>query len=275
MSLQMKLVFLINRILILMICDLTLVFAQAKIGHRYDLEALSSSVAFLKSEHLATKPYGTGFFIVENNHLFLITAAHISKFLDKKSTVTIKGSGDIPLTYNIGNLINISHELVWIKHNKADIALLKLNPDPETFIKLQGHFLPSSILEIEKKAPHRAKILTVLGFPLSLGVKGVFSPISKETKSASGLLNLLRADTKIMATFFVTQDPSIGGYSGAPVFDTGLPYSTSNTAIYVDMRETKILGIVHGTISDKTGGKLGAIVPSYYIVETIKMALNK
>lgn len=31
-----------------------------------------------------------------------------------------------------------------------------------------------------------------------------------------------------------------------------------------------VVGLVHGTLSDDTGGKMGAIVPSYYILEAIE-----
>jgi hypothetical protein len=34
--------------------------------------------------------------------------------------------------------------------------------------------------------------------------------------------------------------------------------------------EPRIVGLVHGTLSDSTGGKMGAIVPSFLILETLE-----
>ena len=74
-----------------------------------------------------------------------------------------------------------------------------------------------------------------------------------------------RADTKAMAVFFVTQDPSVGGFSGAPVLDTGLPYSTDNASVVADGRSLQIVGVVHATVSDNTGGKMGVVTPAHLL----------
>jgi len=134
--------------------------------------------------------------------------------------------------------------------------------------------LPLDMLDATANAPLRAITITVLGFPLALGVQGSFSPISRETKAASGLLEIPRADTKKPASFFITQDPSIGGFSGAPVLDTGLPYRSEQAALFIDMRPMKIVGIVHGTLSDDTGGKLGAVTPAHLLRTFIEAELG-
>ena len=76
-----------------------------------------------------------------------------------------------------------------------------------------------------------------------------------------------------MSTFFITQDLSIGGFSGAPVFDTRLPYSSENVGLFVQVgSEPRIVGLVHGTLSENTGGKLGATVPSFVILQVLEQA---
>src|SRR5206468_6794441 len=112
----------------------------------------------------------------------------------------------------------------------------------------------ASTLLTERKAPDRDAPLTVLGFPLGLGVEREFSPISRDTKAASGLLTLPRFDTQIPATFFVMQDPSIGGDSGAPVIDTGGPRRAGQGLVL--SAPTIVVGLVHGTLPDQTGGKV-------------------
>jgi len=137
---------------------------------------------------------------------------------------------------------------------------------------LSGHFLPKSLLSNEKQAPSRDIPLTVIGFPLGLGSSGTFSPLTKQTFSASDLFSYPRADNKKETTFFVLEDPSIGGYSGGPVFDISV-YKLG--AMTTTGGGTRLLGLIHGTISDETGGKLAAVVPSFFILETIELALSE
>ena len=123
-------------------------------------------------------------------------------------------------------------------------------------------------IEKEEKSPDRSKIITIIGFPFKLGTERFFSPISRDTQPASGLLEFERADKKIKSVFFITQDPSVGGFSGGPVFDRRLPYNESGGMVIMS-GDPKLVGLVHGTLPDNTGGKFGAIVPGYLILETI------
>ncbi|MBI2017199.1 MAG: trypsin-like peptidase domain-containing protein, partial [Candidatus Rokubacteria bacterium] len=234
------------------------------------VEKLAPGVAFLRRDDTKDSPAGTGFFIASAEKLYLVTASHVSRMLSLASPITISTAAGRPFTFPLGTLLPKSEPPKWV-HAQADVAVLRISPSPE-FLKtnLAGHFLPSSWLEKAKQAPLRAITLTVLGFPLQLGVSEFFSPISRETKAASGLLELPRFDTKVMSTFFLTQDPSVGGFSGAPVFDTRLPHSTGNIGLSVQIgAEPRIVGLVHGTLSDNTGGKFGAIVPAFIIVELL------
>lgn len=56
----------------------------------------------------------------------------------------------------------------------------------------------------------------------------------------------------------------MGGYSGGPVFDLGI-------SVYGAMTSTKehtvLKGIVHGTMSDDSGGKLALITPTFYLAD--------
>lgn len=110
-------------------------------------------------------------------------------------------------------------------------------------------------------APPRYTEVISFGFPLRLGIQKHFSPISTSSRVASGLIDLLRFDNKGISTFFLLDAPSIPGLSGGPVF---------SVPSYLDPRDSlKLIGLVHGVISDNTGGKFAAIVPSYYILKTI------
>jgi hypothetical protein len=69
-------------------------------------------------------------------------------------------------------------------------------------------------------------------------------------------------DTNTPCEFFLLENPSVGGYSGGPIFDLGIMIVGSMT---VTKERTYCLGLMHGTISDKTGGKLAAVTPAYYL----------
>jgi len=236
------------------------------------VEKLSPGVAFLRENNTPKARAGTGFFVNHSGTLYLVTAAHVSAILSDSSLATIATSNDRPFTFPLRDLISKNEPLQWNIHSVADIAVLRLSPCKQFFDDhLSGHFFPSSWIERNKESPLRALTLTVVGFPLQLGVSEYFSPLSRETKTASGLLEMPRFDNKIVSSFFISQDPSVGGFSGAPLFDTRLPYSTANTGIQVEMGLTpRIVGLVHGTLVDDTGGKLGAIVPAFLILEAIE-----
>jgi hypothetical protein len=81
-------------------------------------------------------------------------------------------------------------------------------------------------------------------------------------------LTLDRADNKKPSTFFALENPSIGGYSGCPIFDTGIRVMGPMTTM--DGSGLRCHGVMHGTISDETGGKLALVTPSYYLHDLIK-----
>jgi hypothetical protein len=161
--------------------------------------------------------------------------------------------------------------------------------------------LPRKLFSSDNDAPSRERPLTTLGFPLGLGVQehfspehpltalGLslppgtqehFSPITRDSQPASGLITLPRADTHAPATFYLLENPSVAGFSGAPVFLFPKPFASNNGAIVMQRvgpgSPTTVLcvGIVHGTMSDETGGKMSAVTPSKYVLETMDKALS-
>ena len=91
----------------------------------------------------------------------------------------------------------------------------------------------NNMLNAEESAPQRERWLVVMGFPLALGTKGRFSPITIETKAASGLVRVKLDYMNTEATFFVLDKPSIGGYSGAPVFLMPWPVASGAALSYL------------------------------------------
>jgi hypothetical protein len=253
-----------------MVAVLIAVAAVAVTAGAGQLDDLGNSVVFLVATPSAPQSKtGTGVFLVDGDTPFLATAEHVAKDLSAGSLAVIRAKDGTALQIPFSKLIGTAASPTWRYHDAADLAILMLEPEASLIPQLSSRFLPVTLLRAEQSAPPRPLTLTVLGFPLALGVSGKFSPISRETKAASDLLVTKRADTKKPALFFITQDPSIGGFSGAPVFDTGLPYSSDEAAMVLRAKTLQVVGIVHGTLSDDTGGKLGAITPAHLLLELL------
>lgn len=203
---------------------------------------------------------GTGLFIVkEEKFLYILTATHVAKGCGRNTEVVISDANGncvaIPLvTLNAG--------LGWVHHPIADISVLPLHIDSSLVTTLSGRFFPVEQLDMSGSTPSRDAYLTSVGFPNGLGASGKFSPFTFRSHASSSLITLLRADTKTPANFFTLENPSVGGYSGGPVFDFGYVIVGSMTT---HTGPSICHGIMHGTISDSTGGKIAAVTPCYYV----------
>lgn len=207
---------------------------------------------------------GTGIFIIKDEDApYIVTATHVARGCGQNSEVVISdASGNcasIPL-------VKLNATLGWVHHPVADVSVLPLTPDPLVTPMLQGRFFPLEQLDMSGSTPSRDTYLTCVGFPNGLGAAGKFSPFTFRSHASSSLITLLRADTSTPADFFTLENPSVGGYSGGPVFDLGyviVGVMTTQTG------PTICHGIMHGTISDNTGGKIAAVTPCSYIKDII------
>ncbi len=154
----------------------------------------------------------------------------------------------------------------WIHHERADVSILPLMPVPQVRPFLGEHFLEiTSFLGSVTNRPSRDLVITIVGFPLGKGwgrePDEDFAPLTRTTRAASGFIE--------GGTLFLLQDPSVQGYSGAPVFDLAEPLRTAS--LYAPAgRPVTCLGVVSGTLADNTGGKMGAVVPTKCIPELIR-----
>ena len=257
-----------------------------------DLETVSSAVVMIKTEFIESmvvqgetyeillrkpgtnhvqpklfKKEGTGTLVVHGEELYLATAAHVAKDTLLDSDIIMKVVGDRPKVIPITKFISKKDRLDWILHPTADLAALRLDPSAEAITKHRLHFLSSVILESARKAPNRLQPVTIVGFPLGLGTDGNFSPISQQSKTVSGLLTLPRLDIKQSQVFFLLDNPSIGGFSGAPVLELPGAYIAKNEIQH--NRDLTWVGVVHGTTGDNTGGKLAVITPAALVLELL------
>jgi hypothetical protein len=240
------------------------------------IEQFSGTVVFLRT--LQNQSYATGFLVTPDERtMVLVTAEHVALLMKSAFRATIRGENDTPIDLSSEELTG-SKTVNWVAHGTEDIAVTVLHPSSDVISKLQHHFMVAKAIDSGHDAPSRERLLTTVGFPLALGVNnGHFSPISRDSKPASGLVTLPRFDTHTLATFYLLDSPSIGGFSGAPVFLFPFPYGKSSGALAFPIpgaptSEPRCIGLIHGTISDDTGGKMAAVTPSVYIVETIAKA---
>ena len=206
---------------------------------------------------------GTGFLVSRERRVFIVTAQHVAAALQPNSTATLR------LPDKGASVIQLSKLLIsdWRSHQSADVAVAEVKPSVEAISLLDSAFTYDIIIS-KPMTPSRSIRLTVIGFPLSLGIGNTVSPITRESMAASGPLDLLRFDNHVVSQFFLLQDPSVGGFSGSPVFDLHLPSMESGGISFRSSGST-CYGLVHGTISDKTGGKFAAIVPALFIRQVI------
>jgi hypothetical protein len=96
----------------------------------------------------------------------------------------------------------------------------------------------------------------------------MFSPISRQSKAASGIL--IEGGVR----YFLLQDPSIDGYSGGPVFTVDNPYYLS-LSINGQPIPVKIMpalpanfwGVISATKANRSGGKMAVVIPAAYAAE--------
>ena len=199
---------------------------------------------------------GTGLFVGRGADLFLITASHVVKNHNDQTALI--------LSDNDGNATRLPLATLWggnqwTHHPVADLAYIRLTANEGNIAHLQNRFFPFDHIHLASQPVSRDVELTSIGFPLGLGSAGKYSPLSFRTFAASPFLSLNRFDNNKPSDFFILENPSIGGYSGGPVFDLGYIVS----ALMVQRKEKTICyGFTHGTIADATGGKLAAVTPA-------------
>jgi len=196
-----------------------------------------------------------------------VTAAHVAA--DMKTSVHLVIGDENDQTFKIEwNQLTNEASIPWQSHNEADISIVRIQPTETILPKLKGRFLPATIFYTEKESPSRDVQLNSVGFPLGLGVEGYFSPLTFTSRGSSGFLTVKLADTKQPCTFFILENPSIGGYSGCHVFDLTIQKMGAMTT--TAGHGTRCQGIMHCTINDNTGGKLAAVTPAFYLLDLIE-----
>lgn len=207
---------------------------------------------------------GTGLFIVKDNKSpFILTATHVAVDCNASTDVVMSDASSNGQAFKL-SLFNGT--MAWKHHPVADISVLPVQPAASIIPHLTGRFFPAEQLNATTTPPSRDAYLTAVGFPHGLGAIGRFSPFTFRSHASSSLVTLARFDTGTPSDFFTLENPAVGGYSGGPVFDLGYIIVGAMTTT---TGPTVCHGIMHGTISDATGGKIAAVTPCSYVADLI------
>lgn len=242
------------------------------------VDQAASSVVFLRGATPdGRESMGTGFLILAPDTLYLVTCEHVATAIGSDPSLTFGGANDVAQTYALRALGGTS-PVRWIHHGTADVSAMEISGDPAAMEVLKPRALSLGHIFSNFDAPSRERPLTTFGFPLGLGAVKErsgdrVSPLAMESRAASGLMTMKRFDRVIPQVVFILQNPSIGGYSGAPVFKLPSTFSAGG-AIAFSKPDGHVMGLVHGTLSDATGGKLAAVVPVAYVTELLERAFN-
>ncbi|MCL9770197.1 serine protease [Flavobacterium sp. HXWNR69] len=226
----------------------------------FQRDALGNVICNIRIPNAQGEEVGTAIFIEKNNEPYLLTAEHVVKNINPQTYAVLSDQNGVPTKVMLNVLLGGA---TFTYHGQADLAKAKIVITAANSSFLQGRCFPYNQIDTSTNPVSKDVELTTIGFPLGLGAVGAkFSPLSYRTYAAAPSITLPRFDNQVQCDFIILELPSIGGYSGGPMFDLGYMISGMMT----QTKEKTILhGLVHGTISDPTGGKLAAITPCKYL----------
>lgn len=182
-----------------------------------------------------------------------------------------------PEPYTLTDWLKGQQPPVWVRHGTADVAVLSVDPPASVRADLVARALTPNLLLGVLEAPPRNRPTLTIGFPLGLGVDVLgpdarVSAITREARPASGLLTFQRFDNKKTQAFFLLDSPSLGGFSGSPVFLFPGAFSEGPGVAFSNL--TLCVGLVHGNVREHGQSHMAAVVPARYIAETLERAVG-
>jgi S1-C subfamily serine protease len=208
--------------------------------------------------------YGTGFLVSHNNKIYLVTAAHVARDMSSEAEVLWNTAAGVLLQTFAEVQQGLPHAK-WFFHPAADVAIHPFGFTGK--LKPKHSFVGENIFIIEgERLPLGTKIY-VLGFPLSLGVGDILSPLSKKAEIASWITTIDDPDINPNLKFILLDEDLAKGYSGAPVFISPEPLVTNSSGRLGSHSRLRLIGILSANISDNTGGKISLVVPVSYLSE--------
>ena len=190
-------------------------------------DAFRAVCEFRTEVNPGTFSVGTGMFVssqADENNIYgwIITAGHVAVGTADNTEIVIAtkdGKAEVLPLNMFGPITN------WKHHPVADVSAFQIIFSDTNKKFMENRFFPYDHINTTRNVVSRDFELTSIGFPRGLGTEGSFSPFTFRSYASSGFVTLPRADTGNLSDFFCLENPSVGGYSGCPVFDLG--YSTN------------------------------------------------
>ena len=236
-----------------------------QIDSLWNLDGVSNATVMLYQKTSDTSAViGSATIINYNGRYYLLTASHVAIEMKSNASVVFRLEADKPGIISLALIVK-EHKINWTTHPIADLAIIELVTSDNIFEKrLKLFSFPASQIYGKTNLPPKEADLTFLGFPrIDLELQH-FSPLTFNSHLSSGLITQRRADTNTKCDLFYLDIPSMQGCSGSGV------YFSVEKAEYYGGSITAFIGVVHGTASDNTGGKLAAITPSFYIWDLLR-----
>lgn len=197
------------------------------------------------------------------NKLYIFTANHVTKEFDNTTIVEIMGPNQKIVSIYLSLLQN---GLNIVNHQSADLSAIEIDITQFNKLNLNVQIFCTSLIDNQKITNiSRDTELTSIGFPKNLGTNLLFEPLTFRFYPSSNIIKNICLTGGYTSDIFVLENPSCGGYSGGPVLYLGYKVDTFIT----QSSPTVFYGIMHGTISDNTGGKMAVVTPATYILDII------
>lgn len=212
---------------------------------------------------------GTGFIIKHNNRDYLVTAKHAADFLDSTAVIILNNLNNekITIKFQLLSRALIIKNAKWFKHPQADIAIHAM-AYPE---KVDALAVRTTDISKEDRELKLLSNVYILGFPFGLGLHNNISPIAKQAQIASNITSINNSNLNPNLKFYLLDQAIAQGYSGSPVYyaeETSSGVYIGDRAIAVG-EAISIIGIISGSLSDATGGKISLVVPISYLWDII------
>jgi Trypsin-like peptidase domain len=247
--------------------NIKLVIAFLLIGVSAQSQILNSediydNVVLLKEQRGNMERHGTGFLIRADSFYFLVTAKHVADSLHVDvAEIFFRTPQAKTKSYKLNEFIAPKS---FLKFNKnSDFFIVNLTPFDSTSRALFAKSsLDGNILANDRNSISRKTDVVVYGYPL-FDLEN-FNPITFKSNFSSSLMNIYMPDLPKPCFCYLLENPSMAGFSGAPVF-AGVKDRTTTL-----LEKTVVIGIVTGTTSDKTGGKFAIITPAFHLLDLLK-----
>lgn len=210
---------------------------------------------------------GTGFFVIKDDILYIVTARHITESIDFQTKIQIMGTDRYVLDIEFDSL---EQSPIIISHPNADIGVIRIDKTVFNPIYTSAIFFDyNTMLFLDRNSNiSRDTEMTCIGFPKDFGCYGTFEPLTFRSHPASNLIRNYHLDYTefhFYQDIFILENPSCCGYSGGPIIDLG--YKVDGAI--KQSSDTIIYGVMSGTSNDNTGGKMALVTPVYYLADII------